>query len=95
MSPGPTATISKLPPRESEGVEPKPSTPAAEGIRLAQEASPLAVSPALEVAIPAHMTPLCLNVGASKGCIKAGLRGAVRGHQPHTLPSAYTCTETI
>ena len=48
----PTATISKPPPQESEGVKPKPSIPAAEGSGLAQEASSMAVSQALEVAIP-------------------------------------------
>ena len=54
----PTTTVSKLPPQESEDIKPKPSAPAAEGTGLAPEAPSLAVSQALEVAIPAHMTPL-------------------------------------
>ena len=50
-------TISKLSPQESAGVKPKPSAPVAEGSGLEQEAPSLAVSQALEVVIPAHMTP--------------------------------------
>ena len=41
------------------------------------------------------MAPLHLKVGASKGCTNAGLRGAVRGHQPHILPSVHTCTDHL
>ena len=66
-----------------------------EGSGLAQEAPSLAVSQALEVAIPAHVTPLCLNVGVSKGFINARLRGAVRDHQPPGLPYAHMCSVTI
>ena len=91
----PTTTVSKPPPQQSEGVEPEPSAPAAEQSGLAQEAPSLAVSQALEVVIPAHMTPLCLNVGASKASINAGLRGAVRNHQPPGLPYAHMSALTI
>ena len=90
-----TTTISKLPPHESKVVKPKPSTPAAEGSGLAQEAPSLAVSQALEIAIPAHMTPLCLNVGASKGFINARLKGIVRDPQHPGWLFAHMCTETI
>ena len=81
----PTATISKLPPQESKGVEPEASAPVVEGTGLALEAPSSAVSQALEVTIPAHMTPLHLNVGEPKGCINVELRGAVSGCQPHGL----------
>ena len=40
----PTTTVSKLPPQEPGEVKPKPSTPAAEGDVLAQEALSLAIS---------------------------------------------------
>ena len=61
----PTATISKPPPQESGEV--KPSAAAAEGGALAQEAPSLAISQALEEAIPAHMALLHLNKGHQKG----------------------------
>ena len=88
-------TTSKLPPQESKGVEPEASASAVEGVWMAPEAPSSAVSQALEVVIPTQMTPLHLNVGASKGCINARLMGAVRGHQPYMLQSAHMCTETI
>ena len=91
----PTATISKLPPQESGEVEPKPSAPAAEEGILAQKAPSLAISQALEIAIPAHMTPLCLNEGTSKGFTNTRLRGAVRDHPPPGLPYVLMCTGTI
>ena len=91
----PTTKISKPPPQELEGVKPKASTPMVKGVELAPEAPSSSVSQALEVAIHTHMVPLHLWVGASKGCTYAGLRGAVRGCQPHMLLSAHTCTETI
>ena len=79
MSSDPYTTISKLPPQESEKVKPKPSALAAEGSRLAQEAPSLAVSQALEVAIPTHMTPLCLNVGGIKRVYKYQVEGCSEG----------------
>ena len=63
----PTTTVSRLPPQEPREVKPEPSTPAAEGDIMAQEVPSLAISQALEVAIPAHMTPLCLNKGCQMG----------------------------
>ena len=87
-----TVTISWPPPQESEGVKPEASAPVVE---LVLQTPSSTVSQALEVAIPAHMAPLSLMVVASKGCTNASLRGAVRGCQPHMLPSAHTCTETM
>ena len=62
----PITTVYKPPPQELREVKPKPSAPAAKGDVMAQEAPSLAISQALEVAIPTHMTPLDLNVGASR-----------------------------
>ena len=75
----PTATISKLHLQEPEEVKPKPSAPAAEGGILAQEAPSLVISQALEVAIPAHMTPLHLNVGGIKRVYKCWVEGSSKG----------------
>ena len=66
-----------------------------EGHVLAEEAASMAVSQALEVAIPTHMTPLCLNVVGIKRVSNSGLRGAVRDHPPPGLPCALMCTMTI
>ena len=90
-----TATISYLPPQESEGAEPEASTPAVGGIKLGPEAPSSAVFQALEVAISAHMATLHLQLGVSRGCTNAGLRGTVRGCQPYVLPSVHMCAETI
>ena len=91
----PTTTMSKPPHQESKGVKHEASLSCDWAVELAQEAPSSAYSQALEVAIPAHITPLCLNVGASKGCTNARLRGTMRDFQPHILPSAHTCKETI
>ena len=91
----PTTTICKLPPQESEKVKPKSSAPAAEGSGLAQEAPSLAVPEALEIAITAHMTPLHLNVGVSKGFINTRLMGSARGCPPPQLPYVVMCPVTI
>ena len=48
------------------------------GVELVLETPSSAVSHTLEVAIPIHMAPLHLKLGASKGCTNAGLRGVVR-----------------
>ena len=73
-----TTTVSKLLPQKPREVKAESSAPAAEGGVLAQEVPSLAISQALEVAIPTHMAPLQLNVGASKGFISARLRSVVR-----------------
>ena len=67
MLPCPTATISKLPPQEPEETVPEVPTPAVKEVKLASEAPSPAFTPALEVAIPAHMAPLCLQLGVSRG----------------------------
>ena len=74
-----TTTVSKLPPQESKAVKPKPSTTTAEESRLAQEAPSLAFSQALEVAIPTHMPPLCLNVGVIKRVCKCWVEECSKG----------------
>ena len=61
-----------------QGVKPKPSTPVAEGSQIGTRRSPsLAVSQALEAAIPTHMTPLCLNVGGIKRVYKCHVEGSI------------------
>ena len=60
------ATMLKPPSQEHEEVDPESSAPMAEGGTQAQEAPSLAVSQALEVAIPTDMTPFHLNVGSIK-----------------------------
>ena len=80
----PSITVSHLPPQESTG--PEVSTPADQALESASPALP----PASEEAIPAQMQPLCIQLGASKGCIDVRLRAAKRVHQPPTLPSVLT-----
>ena len=95
MLPPLTATISKQPPQDPEEAAPEAFTPVVREAELALEVPSSAVSQALEVAIPAHMTPLCLQLGASRGFISVGWRGEVRGHQPHVPLSVCMCTGTI
>ena len=59
--------------------EEKEQTPEAP-MKLALEAPSLVAPEAPEEAIPAHMTPLCLQLGVSRRCTSAGLRVARRGH---------------
>ena len=68
-----SATISKPPPQEPEAV-PGASAPGVKESKLALEVPSTDVSQTLEVVIPAHMAPLCLQLGASRGCISAGWR---------------------
>ena len=91
----PTATISKLSPQVPEEAAPEAYTPVVREVELAPEAPFSAVSQALEVAIPAYMAPLHLQLGASRGFISAGWRDTVRGHQPHGLQFVHMCAETI
>ena len=44
---------------------------------------------------PPMWHPFAHSWGASRGYTNAGLRGAVRDHQPHMLPSVHMCTEII
>ena len=71
------------------------SAPVVEEVELALEAPSSAVSEAQEVAIPTHMSPLCLQLGASRGFTNARLRGAVRHHQPHGVLSVHMLTGII
>ena len=56
----PSATVSQLPPQESK--EPEASAPAEQAL----EPASLTVPPVLEEEIPAHMQPLCIQVGGIK-----------------------------
>ena len=81
----PTATVSKLPHQESEGVEPKPSAPAAEGSRLAQE-PPLGCLPSLGGSHPCpYNTPLP-KCGSIKRVYKCQVEGCIEG--PSTSQAA-------
>ena len=62
----PTATISKPPSQEPKEDAPEASILVARESELALEVPSLAASPASEVAIPAHMTSLCLSLGGIK-----------------------------
>ena len=73
----PSATISQPPPWESTGPEVSDPTYQAMG-----PASPAALS-ALDKAIPAHIHPLQIQVGASNECTDARLRAARRANQYH------------
>ena len=67
----PTATISKPLPQEARGsCIHEASTPAAREAKLALEVPSSAASQVLEVAIPGHMTPLCLQLGGVKRVYK-------------------------
>ena len=59
----PTATISKVHPQEPKEAAPEASAFVVREVKLALEAPSSAVSQSLEVAIPDHMTPLCLQLG--------------------------------
>ena len=91
----PSTTIPKAPHQEPEEAIPEASTPVAEDVKQALEASPPAASPALEVAIPAHMTPFTFSWGALIGSISARFRVTQRGHHPHMLLSAHMYAESI
>ena len=64
----PSNTISHLFPQES--TEPEAFAPADQAL----ESASLAVPPASEEEIPAYMQPLCIQLGASKGCTDVRLR---------------------
>ena len=87
--PDPTATISKPPSQKPEEAAPKASTPVAREAKLVPEVPSSAASPALEMAIPTHMTPLHLQLGASRGSISARLRVK---QEAVNLTCHYLCT---
>ena len=82
----PSATVSHLPHQESTG--PKVSKPT---MGIAEQELEAAL-PASEEALPAHMQPLCIQLGASRECTEARLKVAKRDHQPHMPQSACMCT---
>ena len=71
------------------------SDPVDSKAELAPEASSSAGSQALEVAIQAHMIPLHLQFGVSRGFTIVRLSVAQWGHQLHTLQSVHMCAENI
>ena len=90
-----TPTISKLPPQESEKVASEVSDLAGSKTQLALKAFSSAESQTSEVTTPGHIIPLCLQLGASRGCINAKLRVVWRGHQPHMLQSVHMSAGSI
>ena len=79
----PSATISHLPPHESTGPD------VCESADQAMKAVSPAAPPASEEAIPAHMQPLHIQLGASNEYTNARLRDARRPHQPPMLLFAH------
>ena len=77
----PSATISHLPPQESRG--PDVPAPADHAMKAVSPAPP----PASEEAIPTHMHPLQIQLGASNEYTGSRLRAARRAHQPPMLLS--------
>ena len=75
----PTATISHPPPQEPKGAVPEASNPVTEGVKQALKAVSQAAPEVLEVAIPANMTPLCLQLGGIKRVYKCWVEGCKEG----------------
>ena len=69
----PSATVSHLPPQESTG--PEASAPADQAL----ESASLAVPPASEEEIPAHMQPLCIQLGGIKRVYRCQVEGCKEG----------------
>ena len=97
ISPPPkNATILQLPPflshppQEPKETVPEVSTPMVEEVMQTLEAPSQAVSLTLEVAIPAHMAPLCLQLGGIKRVYRCQTEGCSEG--PSTLTGCYLCT---
>ena len=84
----PLPTCQNHPPRSMKRLTWSPPLP---WLRGCTGGSSLAISQALEVAIPANMTPLHLNVGASRGSINVELRGAMKDHPPLVWPFVPIC----
>ena len=91
----PSATISHPLPLELAGAVPKASSPAAKDVEQALKAVSPAASQASEEALPTHMQPLCLQLGASREYTNARLKDVHRGHQTHMPHSVHMCTECI
>ena len=69
----PTTTVSHLPTQESTG--PEASAP----VEQALESASLAVPPVLEEEIPAHMQPLCIQLGGIKRVYRCKVEGCKEG----------------
>ena len=69
----PSTTVSHLPPQEFTG--PEISTPADQAL----ESASLAVPPASEEVIPAHMQPLCIQLGGVKRVYRCQVEGCKEG----------------
>ena len=75
----PSTTVSRLPHQESEEAVPEASAPVAKDVKQVPEAASPAASPAIEVAIPAQMTPLLLQLGHIKRVYKCQVEGCTEG----------------
>ena len=101
--PAQTATASKPPLQEFSRVAPKVSVPGAEEKeqmpeapkKLAPEAPSLVVPEALEAAIPAHMTPLHVQLGGTKRNYQCQVEGCSEGLSTSWPPSPHMCAGII
>ena len=86
----PSATISVPPPQEHKEAAPEASAPAVKKSELAQEVPSTAAPEALEMVIPANMTPLCLQLGCIKRVYKCQVENCSEGPSTtHTTICAY------
>ena len=69
----PSTAVSHLPPQESTG--PEASVPAEQVL----ESAALTLPPALEEEIPAHMQPLCIQLGGIKRVYQCQVEGCKEG----------------
>ena len=83
----PTATISKLPPKEPEEAAPEALILQLEKSNWQQKLPPQLCHKLWGGPPSPHGTPAVW--GASRGFTSAGWRGAVRGYQPHRLHSVH------
>ena len=83
----PSATISHLPPQESQ--KPKASGPT----KQALESTSVTAPSVPEGEILANMQPLCIQLRALREFIDIRLRVAGRAHQPLMPPFVHTCEE--
>ena len=81
----PSATISHLPPQESQ--EPKAPGPAEQALKLTSSTAPSF----LEGEIPANMQPLHIQLGASREYTDVRFRVAGRAHQLCVPPFVHMC----
>ena len=81
----PSSTISNLPPQEP--MEPEASVPTEQALQSASS-----TAPSVEREIPAHMQPLCIQLGASSMYTDVRLK---LGGRAHHLPChhLYTCAK--